>query len=121
VPRGVDLLQAGEELLEFVLGLQPPCREVRYGHEAQFPYRFGRGNPHFQVLIAQEGDVDSRAQGNERSRLDERRDVFAGHLKRKILHELKGCCAVDRVRNFSHDPHPFGGTLRCAHPKFYLC
>jgi hypothetical protein len=86
---GAHVCQALEELFEIALRCQPARRDVRHRDEAQVPGGLGRRHPHLQVLVAEEGDVDTGAGRNLVFCLDEGGNVLAGHFQREIFDEFQ--------------------------------
>jgi hypothetical protein len=81
----VDLAQRRQELRQHRLGLDPPGGNVRDRDEAEPLDRRRGADPHGQVLVLEEGDVDSRARRYDARRGLQPGDVLAGHLHREVV------------------------------------
>lgn len=77
--------QRVEELLQFLPGGQAPGGDMRNRDEAQPPDRCRRRDPHPQVLVAQEGDIDARSRRDERGGLLQGGNVLARHFQREVV------------------------------------
>ena len=73
-------LQAGEEAFQFLLRLQPACRDVRDRQKAQIPHPLRRCDPHFECFAGQECDRNLGPLGDDIGRFFEVRHVFGRHF-----------------------------------------
>jgi len=96
--------QRSQVLLEHVLRPQPPAGDVRHRHEPEPPDRPHGVQPHPQVLVLQEGDVDPRARRNGVTRRLELAGILPGHFQGKVLKQ-----------SFHAPPFPILETLLCRY------